>query len=299
MDARLPGIDLIDRIRPRRNEAKLPAMRNPEAMAPALTYPAVVAHRGASLLAAEHTAAAYRAAIDSGADGLECDVRLTADGHLVCVHDPRIDRTSTGRGRVSNQTLGQLQEHNFGSWWNPDDQLGGGDDILTLPELLEMALSAPRPLQLAIETKHPTRYGGYTEQVLVQTLERYGLADGADGRVRVMSFSAIALRRMRDLAAGITTVYLMDKVPMLQRFGPLPFGAAVAGPSVELVESDPAQIRRWQDSGFGVHVWTVDTRHALEVCMRAGVATVITNVPHDVLAWRDELWTDLGGPPVR
>lgn len=263
-------------------------------MAPELSYPYVVAHRGASVVAAEHTAGAYLAAIESGADGLECDVRLTADGHLVCVHDPRIDRTSTGRGRVSNQTLGQLQEHNFGSWWNPDDQ--AGQDILTLPELLDMALAAQRPLQLAIETKHPTRYGGYTEQVLVQTLERYGLADGAQGRIRVMSFSSIALRRMRDLAPQIRTVYLMDKVPMLQRFGPLPFGAAVAGPSVELVESDPAQIRRWQQGGFEVHVWTVDTRHDLEVCMRAGVTTVITNVPHEVLGWRDELWTDLGGP---
>lgn len=274
----------------------MPAMRNPEPMAAPLSYPAVVAHRGASIIAAEHTAGAYRAAIDSGADGLECDVRLTADGHLVCVHDPRIDRTSTGRGRVSNQTLDQLQAHNFGSWWNPGDSVDGGDDILTLPELLDMALSADRPLQLAIETKHPTRYGGYTEQVLVQTLERYGLADGAGGRVRVMSFSAIALRRMRELAPAIRTVYLMDKVPMLQRFGPLPFGASIAGPSVELVVSDPAQIRRWQAGGFEVHVWTVDTRDDLEACMLAGVTAVITNVPHQVLVWRDELWTDLGGP---
>lgn len=265
-------------------------------MAAPLSYPAVVAHRGASIVAAEHTAGAYRAAIESGADGLECDVRLTADGHLVCVHDPRIDRTSTGRGRVSNQTLDQLQAHNFGSWWNPGDSLDGGDEILTLPELLDMALSADRPLQLAIETKHPTRYGGYTEQVLVQTLERYGLADGAGGRVRVMSFSSIALRRMRELAPAIRTVYLMDKVPMLQRFGPLPFGASIAGPSVELVVSDPAQIRRWQAGGFEVHVWTVDTRDDLEACMLAGVTAVITNVPHQVLVWRDELWTDLGGP---
>ena len=263
------------------------------------TYPSVIAHRGASAIAAEHTAAAYRAAIDSGADGLECDVRLTSDGHLVCVHDPRIDRTSSGRGRVSNQTLAQLQEHDFGAWAETADVDEG--EILTLSDLLEMALAAPTPLQLAIETKHPTRYGGYTEQVLVQTLERFGLAGGDAGRVRVMSFSATAMRRMRDLAPGIPAVYLMDKVPMLQRYGSLPYGslpygAAVAGPSIDIVRSDPQQIQRWLSAGYEVHVWTVDEREDLVACMTQGVSVVITNRPHDVLQWRDEIWTDLGGP---
>ncbi len=294
MDVRIPVINRISRTVDSAVDAFVPLMRNPGTMAP--SYPTVIAHRGASTLAAEHTAAAYRAAIESGAEGLECDVRLTADGHLVCVHDPRIDRTSTGRGRVSNQTLEQLQEHNFGSWWNPADHPhDGGEDILTLVELLEMALAAPQHIELAIETKHPTRYGGYTEQVLVQTLERFGLADGAQGKARVMSFSAIALRRMRDLAPRIQTVYLMDKVPMLQRFGPMPFGSGIAGPSVEILQSDPAQVARWQEAGYAVHVWTVDTREQLSSCMASRVDVVITNTPHEVLAWRDDLWAELGG----
>lgn len=274
------------------------AMRHPGAVGAQMSYPTVIAHRGASVLAAEHTADAYRAAIAAGAEGLECDVRLTADGHLVCVHDPRIDRTSTGRGRVSNQTLEQLQEHDFASWREQTAVADGGTDILTLEELLDMAAAAPQPLDLAIETKHPTRYGGYTEQVLVQTLERYGLGDGAGGRIRVMSFSSMALRRMRDLAPRIPTVYLMDKVPKLQRYGPLPYGAAVAGPSVDIVGSDPAQIQRWHDGGYGVHVWTVDTRQALRICMRERVQAVITNTPAEVLAWRDQLWEEGGGGPI-
>ena len=61
----------------------------------------VVAHRGSSADVPEHTLAAYEQAVADGADALECDVRLTADGHLVCVHDRRIDRTSDGRGIVS------------------------------------------------------------------------------------------------------------------------------------------------------------------------------------------------------
>jgi glycerophosphoryl diester phosphodiesterase len=60
----------------------------------------VVAHRGSSAEEPEHTLSAYQRAIEVGADALECDVRLTADGHLVCVHDRRVNRTSNGQGRI-------------------------------------------------------------------------------------------------------------------------------------------------------------------------------------------------------
>ena len=76
--------------------------------------PSVVAHRGASDVSPEHTLAAYSRAVESGADGLECDVRLTADGHLVCVHDRRIDRTSNGRGVLSTMSLEELRQPSTG-----------------------------------------------------------------------------------------------------------------------------------------------------------------------------------------
>ncbi len=79
----------------------------------------VIAHRGASEDAPEHTLAAYRKAIEDGADALECDVRLTADGHLVCVHDRRVNRTSNGRGAVSALELAELAALDFGSWKDP------------------------------------------------------------------------------------------------------------------------------------------------------------------------------------
>ena len=73
----------------------------------------VVAHRGASSDEPEHSLAAYLLAIEQGADAIECDVRLTADGNLVCVHDRRVDRTSNGRGTVSGQTLAQLSAFDY------------------------------------------------------------------------------------------------------------------------------------------------------------------------------------------
>ena len=67
----------------------------------------------------EHTLAAYELALEEGADGLECDVRLTRDGHLVCVHDRTVDRTSTGTGVVSEMTLEELAEFNYGTEEEP------------------------------------------------------------------------------------------------------------------------------------------------------------------------------------
>src|ERR1700712_2371840 len=78
--------------------------------------PMLVAHRGASSSVAEHTLAAYQAAIEAGADALECDVRMTRDGHLVCVHDRTVNRTSDGQGVVSELDLRTLNELDFSSW---------------------------------------------------------------------------------------------------------------------------------------------------------------------------------------
>lgn len=281
-------------------------MRNPCPMPRAdadepILMPQIVAHRGSSATAAEHTLAAYQQAIDEGADALECDVRLTADGHLVCVHDSRIDRTSDGRGRVSNKTLTQLRGHDFGAQEAEDGESDVGLDlgdspfydeeargILTLDRLLELVSGAGRPLDVAIETKHPTRYGGFTEQMVVAALQRFGLHEfeaGGRSRVRVMSFAAIAMRRMRELAPQIPTVYLIDRAPLLSRPGYLPQGSGIAGPSVDVIRRAPTLVADWHSAGHEVHVWTVDTEADARWCLEVGVDAVITNRPGDVRHW--------------
>ena len=167
-------------------------------------WPQVVAHRGASDVRAEHTLGAYVAALDEGADALECDVRLTADGHLVCVHDRNLRRTAQHATRVvSAMELADLEDLDFASWKNPwadlDDEAPDTDPelgkVLTLRRLLETVADYPRRVELAIETKHPTRYAGLVERRLVQLLDEFGWA-GQDSPVRVMSFSWVALRRI-------------------------------------------------------------------------------------------------------
>ena len=164
-------------------------------------HPFVVAHRGASGERPEHTLAAYDLALQQGADGLECDVRLTRDGHLVCVHDRRIDRTSTGSGLVSEMTLAQLRRFDYGAPHAADH--AGRTGLLTLDELVRLALDWHRPVKLFIETKHPVRYGALVESKVLALLHRYGIAAPASAalsRAVVMSFSAAAVWRVRRAA---------------------------------------------------------------------------------------------------
>jgi glycerophosphoryl diester phosphodiesterase len=235
-------------------------------------------------------------AIASGADGLECDVRLTRDGHLVCVHDRRLERTSNGRGLVSSRTLDELRELDFASWYRrpPDlvDESDSADDaddepaapvgILTLERLLSAVLDAGCPMRLLIETKHPNRYGPAVESRLIATLQRYGLdapRPGARVTVTAMSFSPLAVRRIRRFAPGLPTTMLLELLPPGLRGGWLPFGASVGGPSIALARSHPEIVERIRARGHAVYLWTVNEPADVELAVALGVEGVITDRP--------------------
>ncbi len=250
--------------------------------------PQIVAHRGASFTRAEHTLAAYQQALADGAEALECDVRLTADGHLVCVHDRRIDRTSNGSGAVSTLRLHQLQQLDWASWKRPwidrDDEADEDPRgaVLTLRDLLDTVRDWGKPVEVAVETKHPTRYAGLVERRLIELLQHYGWArprNGTRSPVRVMSFSWLSLRRCLDLAPALEMVYLMDRVPVLYRDGTLPSGATAAGPSIEIVRAHPGYVDRAHAAGHAVHVWTVNGQADFELCSALAVDALITDQP--------------------
>ncbi|MGC4856023.1 glycerophosphodiester phosphodiesterase [Micromonospora sp. DT4] len=258
--------------------------------------PLIFAHRGASYDLPEHTLAAYLRALDEGADGLECDVRLTRDGHLVCVHDRRLDRTSNGRGLVSAQTLAELDALDFGSWHPgsaPSGDLPPDEShtrLLTLARLLDAVLAAGRPVRLLVETKHPSRYGSQVERRLVDLLRQYGLADPAPDdpvQVTVMSFSPLAVRRVRELAPALPTVLLLEVLPPWLRLGRLPFGARIAGPGIGLLRARPRLLPALRAAGNQVYVWTVNEPADVEMVLAEEVDGIITDRPAHVLARRD------------
>ncbi len=277
----------------------------------------LVAHRGASAAVAEHTLAAYQTAIEDGADALECDVRMTRDGYLVCVHDRTVNRTSDGQGVVSELDLRTLNELNFSSWHGglppsadellpddpylvgvaPDRTAGGG--VLTLEMLLGLVRDAGRDVRLLVETKHPTRYGGLVEKTLVELLARFGWAGrpgppaslreppDRDNRVIVMSFAPTAIRRVRLLAPDIPTVLLLKQLLPVRREGLLPAGATIAGPGLRLLRSDPDFVERAHARGHPVFVWTVDDPDDVRFLLDLGVDTIISDHPREVKAQLD------------
>jgi glycerophosphoryl diester phosphodiesterase len=201
---------------------------------------------------------------------------------------------------VSALELADLAALDFGSWrtrtsWRsrdeePDWEVRPEDpedtSVLTLERLLELVADAGRRVELAIETKHPTRWAGQVEERLLHVLKRFGLdspARAAESPVRVMSFSARSLHRVRSAAPTLPTVYLMQFVSPRLRDGRLPAGIRIAGPSVRIARSHPAYVERLKQAGHQVHVWTVNEPEDVDLCVGLGVDAIITNRPRTVL----------------
>lgn len=233
-----------------------------------MELPSVIAHRGASTDRPEHTIGAYELALREDADGLECDIRLSKDGELVCVHDRTLTRTSNGRGTVSALSLAQMQQYDYGSWHSH----GQPAALLVLDELLDLVKGTN--VQLFVETKHPVRYRNEVERKLVAALKRHAL----DTQIVMMSFFPTAVKVFRDLAPDIRTVLLLDRLGRY-RAGALPVFADYTGPGVHVLRADPGYVERARRAGHETYVWTVDSAEDVELCRDLGVRFLATNAP--------------------
>ena len=230
--------------------------------------PSVVAHRGASTDRPEHTIGAYELAVKEGADGLECDIRLSKDGEIVCVHDRTLSRTSNGRGTVSALTLSDLQKYDYGSW----HRHGQPAELLVLDQLLELIKDTN--VELFVETKHPVRYRNEVERKLVETLKKHDL----NAQIVMMSFSPTAVKAFREQAPDIRTVLLLDRLGRY-RGGALPSFADYTGPGVHVLRNDPDCVDRARRAGHETYVWTVDSPEDVALCRDLGVRYLATNAP--------------------
>lgn len=278
--------------------------------------PLVYAHRGASAAFAEHTRAAYLQALEEGADGVECDVHLTRDQHVVLLHDPNLDRTSNGTGAVADRTLDELRELDFSSWKGariPVEFGAVSQQLLTLPELLDILSAAGREIGLAIELKHPSPYQLRLEDTVLAVLEARGWEPQSSrlGNVRVsfMSFDADAIRYLLERVPAEHMCMLVDDVQVEDVRTDLALGrftggavanvlkaaqaeaeaildtarAGIAGPGIGYVRSHPNRVRDWLSDGRRFRVWTVDEPDDVEHCLSLGVQEITTNRPAEVL----------------
>ena len=227
----------------------------------------VLAHRGASAYAPENTLAAFRIAIDQGADWLEFDVQQTADGGLVVFHDLRVERTTDGGGALRDLTLEQVRQLDAGSWFAAEFS---GERVPTFEEVVQLAREAG--VRIFPEVKDPRFYPGIEERVAA-VLRAYEYED----RTVVQSFDPATLARLRQINPRLRLAALYTDDEPLK--GDPPARAEVVGPPWELVASDRSLVSDAHASGRQVVVWTVDGTAAIRQMLEARVDGIITSRP--------------------
>lgn len=229
-------------------------------------------HRGASAEAPENTLAAFRLALEQGADGLELDVTLTADGEVVVIHDDSLDRTTTGQGLVSGLTLAKIKTFEAGY----PARFGGQFSGLRVPTLSEVFDACGKHGLINIELKRDRSPGRQLAGRVVELIHAHGWQQ----RVLLSSFQFGSLGRAKALDPSLP-VGLLYMAPV---FGPrlaeclarrLPHEAhhpAARG----LTAKD---ITWYHQHDLRVNTWTVDNEADLRRLALAGVDGLITNRP--------------------
>lgn len=230
--------------------------------------PVAIAHRGDSAHQPESTLAAFRSAIDAGADWLEMDVQMSDDGHLVVIHDTTVDRTTNGSGRVADLTLAQLQALDAGN----------GEQIPTFADVLALASAANIPVMP--EAKSPELYPGLE----VQMVEALNAASYTDQAV-IQSFDSASLARFHQIAPDLPLCALYG-LGHFNLTGPQPGDATAVCPMAEMVLLYPWMLRQAHDEGRKVYVWFGALEHpwAIRLLVEFGADGVIADDPGLVLA---------------
>ena len=236
--------------------------------------PLNVGHRGAMASAPQNTLAAFRKAIEFGADGVELDVHLSKDGVVVVIHDFYVDRTTDGTGRVAQKTLAELKVLDAGEKFSPEF---AGERIPTLTQVFEVLEGK---LLVNIELKAPDHS---RDTSLVAPVLEVVRKHGMDRRVLFSSFNSHVLRAMKQLAPDIPIglLYAPDSPMVARRAWLDPFEPHEARNPHYSMLTGP--IVRWYHArGLRVNTWTVNEPDEMRRLIQTGVDAIITNKP-DVL----------------
>ena len=216
----------------------------------------IYAHRGASSDFAEGSKAAYQGAIAQGADGFECDVRLTKDRQIICYHDRNTTRLSKIDLEIAKTTYSELKAK---------------VDPYRLDQLLDLAIENKK--DLVIEFKHPVPTGGLVEKLTHKLLaEKANEIKKSEITISLISFSYLAT--LRNLRSGYQSAYLVQS-KILSRINPAP----IIGPSIKLIRENPEFVASSIKKGKKVFVWTVNNDEDLRLCEKLGVSAVMSDNP--------------------
>jgi glycerophosphoryl diester phosphodiesterase len=235
----------------------------------------LAAHRGGALLWPENSLLAFRNAVALGADFIEFDVHLSRDGEVVVIHDPTLDRTTSGAGPVKDRTVAELKAVRL------KDRAGAltEETVPTLDEVAAVAAKGLRRMLLEIKVDASrARYPGIEEKVL-GILDRHGMA----GSTVVMSFDVPTWRRVRELRPDVATCALysarmLGRTSLAAELETLR-SAGVRFIGVEHTTVDAAAVTQARAAGIGIGAWTVNDAAGMKRQIDAGAAILITDQP--------------------
>ena len=239
------------------------------------TRPLVVAHRGSSSLAPQNTLAAFESAWRSGADSIEIDIQLDADGAPVVIHDDTVDATTNGSGAVAEMHSDELRRLDAGSWFSP---AYAGQRIPTFDEVLQL-LVAREGIELLLELKGDWDAAGV--QVAVDAIRAAGLT----GRVLAQSFSRETVAALRDVAPEMRRGLLVFEVDHTLLDVCAELGVVACNPHGGLLLDDQTLLPRLQAAGVQVMVWTANEPEHWALLVEARVDAIITDRPDALVGW--------------
>lgn len=250
--------------------------------------PLVVAHRGNSSVAPQNTLAAFESAWRAGADSIEIDVQLTADGKVVVIHDDTVDATTSGTGALAGLDLVDVRALDAGSWFAA---AYAGQLVPTFGQVVELLLARPG-MALLLEVK-----GSWTvDQVrrLTEPLREAGLTD----RVVAQSFWPETVAALRDADPGLRRGLLVASLEddLLARCAELE--VVTCNPLGTLLAEDPGVVGRLHDAGVQVTVWTLNEPGQWAEALRLGVDGIITDRPDRLVGWLDGVHAPLVAAPA-
>jgi glycerophosphoryl diester phosphodiesterase len=241
--------------------------------------PAIAAHRGGARLWPENSLTAFRGALGLGVELVELDVHQTRNGEVVVIHDPTLERTTTGRGAIRDFTWAELA---------PVVIRGTAGE--RLPRLAEvLGLLQPSSVGLLLEIKTGPagdRYPGIEERVLA-LVEAAGLAE----RTTVMAFDWAILERLRVLSTSVRLTGLLahwgaERLGGIGSVAPRLRALGVNDLGIEWTLLTPEAVRAAHDAGLSIGVWTVNEPAELRRALAAGVDYVTTDQPDVALRLR-------------
>ena len=248
-------------------------------MLTSLSQPVIFAHRGASVHAPENTLAAFELALAQNADAIELDVKLSADGHAVVIHDPTVDRTTGGRGRVKDLSLQQLRSLDAGSFFSAKYR---GEKIPSLEEVFE---TVGRRTFINVELTNYTTPRDSLVETVCMLVKSFGLQE----RVLFSSFFASNLSKARaylpEVPQGLLAFHGLLGA-WARSFG-FNFGKYQAlHPYIKDLTSQ--QVQRVHRLNRRVHVWTVNAAEDMRHLFQWGVDAIFTDDPQLAVQVRGE-----------